>query len=125
MTCGPTTPRLARTDRGQATVELALLMPVWILLILAVVQVGLVARAEVETVQAAREAARAAAAGDDTSIVAGRLPPGRTVVERRDIGPLVSVRVRYRQATEVAIVGALVGDVVHDVTVTMRREQDR
>ena len=76
MIPGPGPGGRSRDHRGQATVELALLMPVWVLLLLAVVQVGLVARAEVETIQAAREAARAAAVGDDLSVVAARLPPG-------------------------------------------------
>lgn len=111
-------------ERGQGTVELALLLPVWALLILAVVQVGLVARAEVLTVQAAREAARAAAVGEDPR-ASTRLPAGLTIVDQHDVGPFVQVRVRYRQPTDVALVGALVGDVVHDVTITMRRETPR
>ncbi len=111
-------------EQGQGTVELALLLPVWVLLILAVVQVGLVARAEVLTVQAAREAARAAAVGEDPR-ASTRLPDGLTVIDRRDVGPFVQVRVRYRQPTDVALVGALVGDVVHDITITMRRETPR
>ena len=46
----------------QATVELALVLPVVATLLLAVVQVGLVVRDQIRVTHAAREAARAAAA---------------------------------------------------------------
>ena len=49
------------SDRGQASVELALLLPIVVLLLLAVLQVGLVARDVVLVTHASREAARAAA----------------------------------------------------------------
>ncbi len=108
-------------ERGQATVELALLLPVIALLVLAVVQVAVVARAELLVVTAAREAARAAAVGDDPAL-AHRLPPDQTQVSRWNEGDLVVVRVRYHQPTDVPLVGALVGDVVHEAVVAMRRE---
>ena len=44
----------AGRDRGQSTVEVALLLPFVALLLLAVVQVGLVARDQVLVVHAAR-----------------------------------------------------------------------
>ena len=47
--------------RGQATVEIAMLLPVLVTTLLLVVQVGLLARDRVLTVHAARTAARAAA----------------------------------------------------------------
>ncbi len=46
---------------GQATVELVLVLPVVVLALLLVIQVGLIARAQVLVVNAAREGARAAA----------------------------------------------------------------
>ena len=50
-----------RLDGGQSTVELALCLPVVLMALLFVVQVGLVVRDQIRTVQAAREAARSAA----------------------------------------------------------------
>lgn len=109
-------------ERGQATVELALLLPVVAVLLLAVVQAGLVARGAVLTVQAAREAARAAAVGDDP---AGgvRLPSDRTSISVRPDGEHLVVVVRYRQVTDVPLVGALVGDVAHHQTIVIRAER--
>ncbi|MEY2448174.1 MAG: TadE-like protein [Acidimicrobiaceae bacterium] len=43
-----------RRERGQATVEAALVLPLVVLLLLAVVQVGLLVRAEVLVTHAAR-----------------------------------------------------------------------
>ena len=51
----------AHPDAGQATVELALVLPVVVLLLMAVFQVAVVARDQVLTVQAARAAVREAA----------------------------------------------------------------
>ena len=58
-------PRRTRGARGQSTVELALLLPVVVLLLLAVLQMGLLARDIVLVTHASREAARAAAVDSD------------------------------------------------------------
>jgi Flp pilus assembly protein TadG len=65
-----------KDDRGQAAVELALSLPVVVLLLLLVVQTGLVLRDQVLVVHAAREAARAAA-------VETAKPPAPEVAARR------------------------------------------
>src|SRR4051794_19950096 len=52
-------------DRGQSTVELALVLPAVLVLALALVQIGLVVRDQVRVTHAAREAARAAAVTPD------------------------------------------------------------
>ena len=49
-------------DRGSAVVEFALVLPVLLLAVLAVIEVAVVARAQLEVVNAAREGAREAAA---------------------------------------------------------------
>ena len=68
-------------DRGQSTVEVALLLPFVALLLLAVVQVGLVARDQVLVVHAAREAARAAAVDPaDVSVLGMPRSRGRAIV---------------------------------------------
>ena len=63
--------RSPRTDRGQASVELALVLPVLVLLLLALVQTALVARDEVLVQDAARAAVR------EASVDAGIADPER------------------------------------------------
>jgi Flp pilus assembly protein TadG len=53
-----------RPDTGQAAVELALVLPLLVVLLLGLVQVGLVVRDQVLLVHAAREAARQLAVAD-------------------------------------------------------------
>jgi Flp pilus assembly protein TadG len=118
-------------EGGQATVELALLLPVVAVLLLAVLQVGLVARDVVLVAHAAREAARAAAVDDDPDAPArsaassSGLDRGRlhiTTTGRDGAGSRVTVRVSYRVPTNVPLVGALVGDKTVTSTARMRVE---
>ena len=105
-----------RPERGQATVELALTLPFVAVLLLAVVQVLVVAHAQLLVEHAAREAARVAAVGADpdavrraaTSPDAPGVPPA-VEVHALD-GGLVEVTVRQPYATDVPIVGALSPD---------------
>ncbi|MDH3752989.1 MAG: pilus assembly protein [Acidimicrobiia bacterium] len=118
-------------QRGQATVELALLLPLVLLLTLSVVQVGLVVHAQVRTTHAAREAARVVAvthdpaAAEQAAIAAAGLDPARVEVEVEGAivtGGMVTVRVRYRAPTTVPMIGAMVDDVALVAEVTMRLE---
>lgn len=122
-----------RGAQGQATVELALALPVLALALLLVVQVALVARDQLLTVHAAREAARVAAVDPRPTAApeaAGRTPglvPGRlrvSVGPRGAPGEAVRVEVRYRARTDVPLVGALLGDPELRATVIMRIEGD-
>ena len=120
-----------RCERGQATVEAALVLPLVVLLLLAVVQVGLLVRAEVLVTHAAREAARSAAVDSDPE-AAARAAKGSTTLDphrmsvnvkgRDGPGSRVQVEVTYSAATEVPLVGALIGDVTVHATATMRVE---
>lgn len=56
-----------RAGRGAATVELVLLLPLIAMLLLAVVEVAVVARVQLELLNAAREGARTAAVAPDPS----------------------------------------------------------
>jgi Flp pilus assembly protein TadG len=120
-------------DRGQASVEVALLLPVVLLLLLAVLQVGLLARDLVLVTHAAREAARAAAtdptpsAARAAALQASGLDPTRVAVTlevtgQRGSSPRVRVAVAYRAPTAVPLVGALVADRTIRTTATMRLE---
>lgn len=136
MTAGPSSPALRAGDggreRGQAAVELALVVPFLALLGLALLQIALVARDQVLVTHAAREGAREAAVQPDTAavraaVLAGSpLAPGRLTVDvgsRTDPGGRVRVEVRYRSPTDVPLAGALVGDVALSDTAVMRIER--
>lgn len=118
-------------DGGQATVELALVLPLVMLLLLLVTQVGLLIRDQVLVVHAAREAARQAAVdpssdGAKNAAVAGSgLDRRRLQVEmtgRGRAGTRVTVRLRYSAPAEVPIVGAALGDLELTAEATMRVE---
>ncbi len=116
-------------ESGQATVELALLTPLLVLLLLAVAQVGLVARDQILVVHAARAGARAAAVDPRVEVAvsgaleATSLPPDETEVHVVFEGPVVTVTVAHRSSTTVPLVGALVDDVLVRATVTFRVER--
>ena len=83
----------AGRDRGQSSVEVALLLPFLALLLLAVIQVGLVVRDQVLVVHVAREAARAAAvdtadsAARDAATTRAEGEPSNRGRRRRERGP--------------------------------------
>jgi Flp pilus assembly protein TadG len=125
-------PGWAAGDRGQATVELALLLPLVALLLLALVQVAVVARDQVLVAHAAREAARAAAVDDDVDATrraaeqAGPLAADRLDVEvrgRDGVGSRVRVVVRYRVPVRLPLVAHGALDVELRSSATMRVER--
>jgi Flp pilus assembly protein TadG len=114
-------------------VELALLLPVVLLLLLAVLQVGLLARDVVLVTHAAREAARAAATDPDprvaraAALASSGLDPARvtvttTVTAAGSASRRVRVEVSYRSPTAVPLVGSLLADRTIRTTATMRVE---
>lgn len=124
--------RCRRRDNGQATVELALLLPFLVLLMVAVVQVAVFARAQVLVVHAAREGARAAAVDSDRSAVeqavreAGPLAPDRLRTEmtnRGAPGTRVTVRVHYFAPVHIPILRRFLKGVTLTAQVTMRVER--
>jgi Flp pilus assembly protein TadG len=119
-------------DEGQASVELALVLPLVVVLLLAVVQVGLVVRDQILVVHAAREAAREAAvdpaadAPRRAALASSTLDPDRLTVTstgRGAAGSRVRVEVSYRAPTALPLVGAAVGDLTLRASVTMRVEK--
>jgi len=122
---------LASRDDAQASVELALLLPVILLLVLLVLQIGLVGRDVVRVAHASREAVRAAATDDDpgaarqAAIESSGLDPDRlrvTVRGRGAPGSRVTVTIVYTTLTAVPLVGVLAGDRSLRSTATMRVE---
>lgn len=116
-----------RRDRGQATVEFALALPLVALLVLGIVQLVVIARDQLAVELAAREGARAAA------VAAAPASAGTAAAERAvGLAPLdvsvsegdgrVTVTVRHRSATNVPLIGLAISDVEVAATVTMQRE---
>lgn len=122
--------RCTAGEGAQASVELALCLPVVAVLLLLVVQAGLVVTDQVAVVQGAREGARRASVDPDsgavrTAALGGRLTPERSAVtvERLPGRPtLARVVVRHRAATDVPIVGRLLPDVELTASATMAVE---
>ncbi|MCA1841921.1 MAG: pilus assembly protein [Actinobacteria bacterium] len=115
-------------DAGQTTAELALLIPVFLLLVLVLVQAGLVLRDDLALTSAAREAARAASLDPDPARAeraAAAVLPGASVTAgpRPPVGELVRVQVSYRSPTTLPLVGPLLPDPVLVARAAMRVER--
>ncbi|MEA2825837.1 MAG: hypothetical protein QOG43_276 [Actinomycetota bacterium] len=119
-------------DEGQAAVELALVLPLVAILLLALVQVGLVVRDQILVLHAAREAAREAAVDGGPEVPAraaaasSTLDASRLTVEssgRAGPGSRVRIHVSYRAPTDVPLVGAALPDVTLEASATMRVER--
>jgi Flp pilus assembly protein TadG len=110
-------------DEGQATVELALVLPLLVAMVLLVIQVAMVASERIQLDHVARVAARAAVEDPSPSAVARAAEAASDLDARRlsvsvrggsEPGDAVSVRVRYTAVTDVALVGRLLPDVTFD-----------
>ncbi len=119
------------SEEGQATVELALVLPVVVLLALVVAQVGLVAKDVLLVHHAAREGARASAV-NPTSAAARAGVEGASSLDSSRLsvslsggtseGDLATTTVVYQAPTDLPLVGALIGDITLQAAVTMRVE---
>jgi Flp pilus assembly protein TadG len=118
-------------EEGQAAVELALLLPLVVLLLLAILQLGLVARDVVLVSHASREGARAAATDPRPGAAAAAvrqssgLDPAHldvVVSGRGGPGSRVRVTVTYRVPTDVPLIGSLLGEPTARSSTTMRVE---
>ncbi|HPU38544.1 MAG TPA: TadE/TadG family type IV pilus assembly protein [Microthrixaceae bacterium] len=109
---------VGRGDQGgQATVELALVLPVVMIVLVLVIQLGLLARDRVLTVHAARTAARSVAVDPSGAAARAALDrldgPGRftmTIGGDTSPGGIATVTVTGRPST-VPIVGGLLGSI--------------
>ncbi len=124
--CNPD--RACPRERGQATVELALVLPLIVFGLMAILQVGLVVRDQVAVIHAAREAARAASVDRDPERAAAavrRVLAKATVKvgSRPAVGQPISVEVTYHDRTDVPLVGALFPDLDLHATAVMRTEK--
>ena len=119
------------SERGQSTVEVALVLPFVVLLLFLVVQVGLIVHDQTLVTYAAREAARAASVSNVPSaprraaIAGGGLDPGRVRVEvhgRGAIGSYLEVSITYVAVTDLVLIGPLLPDLALHAEATMRVE---
>ena len=119
-------------ERGQATVELALCLPLVALLLAAVVQVGLLVADQARLWHAAREAARTAVVEPDPN--AARQAVRRVGLDHVDVGIVpepahrvqgkpLRVSLSYRPPDRVPLLGKLVRRVELRAAATMRIEQ--
>ncbi len=109
-------------ERGQATVELALVLPVVAVVALALLDLGLVLRDNVLCVHAAREAARALAVGEDPVGAARRrsgLGSALTVSADASTG---TATVELSLSSRLAILGRLLPGATLRQSATMRME---
>ncbi len=118
-------PRRDIDDRGQAAVEFAVALPIVVLAMLAIAQVGVAVRNEVAVELAAREGARAAAVSADSGAAAAAAR--RAVDLPMDVAvrvdaTTVTVTVTYVDPTDIAIIGAAIGPVTHRASATMAIE---
>ena len=125
--------RLARSTRadrwnesGQAAVEFAIVIPVMLVAVLGIVQVGLALRNDFAVQLAAREGARAAAVTTDSaaaaSAAAARAVDLPVDVETTVGNGRVTVTATYVDDTDIAIIGAFIGPITHTASVTMTME---
>lgn len=116
-------------DAGQATVEVALAVPLLVVVMLFGVQIALVIRDQIATIAAAREAARAVVVADGKTNVAdaavartAALNPSRRSVKVSINGGLVTAIVTYRSPTDLPLVGIFIPDITVHSSATMALE---
>ncbi len=118
----------ARTrDNGQATVELALCLPLLFLFLLGIVQLVVIVRDQLAVQLAAREGARAAAVaaspGAAAESSADRAVTLRPLLVTTSIsGATITVVVSHITHTDVPLIGALIPDVTVKAAATMALE---
>ncbi len=123
----------AGRQRGSAVVEFALVLPLVLIVVLGLVQVGLVVRDRLLVESAARAGARAAALQDDPAAIAtAALAAGAGLdaglvqvgtVRDGSRGDPVTVRITYEDLFRVPLVGWLVGSGVTMTASAVERQE--
>ena len=123
----PIHPHHKFNESGQATVELAVVLPFIVLLAAALIQCGLIVADQLTVWNAARSAARAAAISSDpqfdsqqAALKAVTLRPLQVTLAVID--EVVSARVVYIDRTDLPFIGLLFPNISLEATVTMPRE---
>jgi Flp pilus assembly protein TadG len=118
--------RTWRSQTGQATVEFALALPIVLIVILGMTQVGVAIRNELAVELAAREGARAASVSASPQSAASAAATAavdlRIAVSTRVTATSVTVTVTYVDPTDVPIIGQFIGPSTHQAAATMALE---
>ena len=118
--------RTGSSQAGQATVEFALALPIVLIVILGMTQVGVAIRNELAVELAAREGARAAsvsASPQSAASAAAAAAVDLPIAVRTDVtATAVTVTVTYVDPTDVPIIGQFIGPSTHQATATMALE---
>lgn len=113
-------------DRGQATIEFALCLPLVLIVVLTMTQLVIVGLQKVRLVHTAREAARSAAISGDPVAAAQRVVTSLGTTDVEIITTVddrwVTVRLHQTSVTDLPLVGPFLPDVDLDEEVTMLRE---
>lgn len=122
-----------RRERGQGAVELALVLPLVVVVTLGVIGVGIVVRDRITLTHVAREAARTAvvdptpAAVRGGAIGAGGLDPSRLSVSVSTFGAgdrrMATVMLSYRPSDRLPLIGWVLGGVELTEQLTVGVEQ--
>jgi len=117
-----------RGAAGQATVEFALALPIVLIVILGMTQVGVAIRNELAVELAAREGARAASVSASPASAASAAAADAVdlpiSVATQVSGTTVTVTVTYTDPTDIAIIGRFLGPSTHSATATMALEPE-
>ena len=118
--------RTGSSQAGQATVEFALALPIVLIVILGMTQVGVAIRNELAVELAAREGARAASVSarpQSAASAAAAAAVDLPIAVRTDVtATTVTVTVTYVDPTDVPIIGQFIGPSTHQATATMALE---
>ncbi len=123
---------MTRNEDGQSTVELALCLPIVVIVLAVLVQVGVIAMDHVRLWHAAREAVRVAAVDSDPTAIrqAAQSSGLRSLdieIDPQDLyrrqGEPVTVTVSYAPSTRVPVIGALADDLHMTAAASMRIEE--
>jgi Flp pilus assembly protein TadG len=114
-------------DHGQATVELALCLPLLFIFLLGIVQLVVIVRDQLAVQFAAREAARAAAVAAPAGAAARAAAAQATSLRPLDVvtgssASTVTVIVSHVTHTDVPLIGALLPDITVTAAATMALE---
>lgn len=117
-----------REERGQATVEFAIMLPGVVIVLLLIFQAMVIGHDYLLVVNASREAARAAAVdlSDQDALKAVRrtLPDAQLTITRTGgVGTPLRAKVRWHAPTSLPFIGPLLPDPWLEATVTMRAER--
>lgn len=117
-----------KTDKGQATVEIALLIPVLALFLLLIIQVAIVVRSHVLVANASRAAARELSVNrqqSDAISIARKSAPGSEVSIFRPSTPgqYLSVKVSEKVKSSLPFIGVVFPDVTVRSETIMRVEK--